>query len=119
MIEILEITPLGLRLRASGEITARDYRQVLPSAKAIVAARGSFSAVVDIMQVQRLSFGAIWEDAKFDLRYFRKTDRIAYIGPRRTWLWLTSIPFATGGVRFFKSERMAQAWAFREQSANA
>lgn len=114
MIELIEEANEGLVLRAHGLITGEDYRRVVPAAKRIIAARGSFSAVVDVTQVSGLSFGAIWEDVKFDVQSFRKTTRIAYLGPKSTWLWLTSIPFATHGVRFFPLEKRdeARAWAF-------
>jgi hypothetical protein len=114
MIQIIDENGMGIEIVVKGRITRADYKQVLPSAKRIVSQCGSFSAVVDITQAGRLEVGAIWEDVKFDVSYFRKTGRIAYVGGSRFWLWATSIPFATGGVRFFPPHAVAEAraWAF-------
>lgn len=115
MIEVVDVVSVGLELRVLGLVTREDYGRVLPLAKHIVRARGSFSAVVDITEARGLTLGAIWEDAKFDVTAFRKTDRIAYVGKRGMWwLWPTSWPFARGGVRFFAAgeAEAARAWAF-------
>lgn len=115
MIEIIKRHENGIELRATGQITRSDYQAVRPIAESIIREKGWYSALVDITSAEGLSLGAIWEDMKFDVRYFRKTRRIGFVSMSNpTWLWLTSLPFATGGVRFFKMEAMdrARLWTF-------
>lgn len=115
MIEILKVHKNGIEFRASGRIAGADYRRVRPEAERIISECGFYSALVDICEVESLKFEAIWEDLKFDIRYFRRTKRISFITNRRSWwLYLTSIPFATGGVRFFEPSEIAaaQQWTF-------
>jgi hypothetical protein len=113
MILNLKTLETGFIAEVSGTIDADDYRTLLPLAKTIIGEHGSFCAIVDIEQANGLTLGAIWEDAKFDLGYFRKTSKIAFITSKpKLWLLMTSLPFVTRGVRFFSPKQKAQAIAW-------
>ncbi len=117
MIVRLEIFRTGFFVEVSGKVDEVDYKRLLPLAKGIIGNHGKFSAVVDIEEAIGLSRGAIWEDMKFDLRYFRKTSKIAFLtSTPKLWLLLSSLPFVTHGVRFFtpKQKTQAIAWALSD-----
>lgn len=69
MIERIETMPAGtLGLRASGELTVDDYRQVLEPALREAAAAGSIRLVFVLTEFDGLASGAWIEDLKTGLR---------------------------------------------------
>ena len=56
-------------IRASGELTARDYEKAIPELEeAIRKAEGALNAVLDITALRLVELGAVWKDLKFDVR---------------------------------------------------
>ncbi|MFC9790683.1 STAS/SEC14 domain-containing protein [Rhodococcus sp. NPDC127528] len=82
MIEAMENLPDGvLGFRASGTVTARDYREVLdPAIDAKIAQHEKVNLVYVLGEdLSGYSAGALWQDAELDTRPRRSWGRIALV----------------------------------------
>jgi hypothetical protein len=81
MIAALDDLPEGvLGFRASGEITAADYTDVLKPAIDDVLRRGDDVRIVLVFDDwSRMSGAAVWEDLKMGIERFTKWKRIALV----------------------------------------
>ena len=66
------------------------------------------------------SFGALWEDIKFDLKHFRDIDRLAMVGDRTWQKWMATFcrPFTSATIRYFDHDEITDAreWLFEGMS---
>jgi hypothetical protein len=119
MIERIEQVPAGtLGLRAAGELTAEDYREVLEPALAEAVAGGEIRLVFVLTDFEGLAPGAWIEDVKTGLRAWARNHeawkRMALVTDvewvakaMRAFAWM-----APGEVRIVGLDQLeeAQAW---------
>ena len=81
MFETMENLPAGvLGFRATGEVTASDYTDVLKPALDAVLQRGDdVRIVIEFPEWSGMSGGAMWEDLKMGVERFTKWKRIALV----------------------------------------
>lgn len=80
MIKPLDDLPDGvIGFETSGQLEARDYRDVLIPAIEQAAERGRVRVVVVIDQFGGLSGGALWEDLKLAAGHVRSLHRFALV----------------------------------------
>ena len=82
MLETLEGFPDNvLALRAHGNVTAEDYREVLvPGVEARLAEHRRMRLLYVLgEEFERFTGGAAWEDAKVGLRHFVDFERVAVV----------------------------------------
>jgi hypothetical protein len=81
MIEPMEQLPDGvIGFRATGNITADDYTEVLKPAIDDVLRRGDeIRIVIEFADWSGMSGGAMWEDLKMGIERFTKWTRIALV----------------------------------------
>jgi hypothetical protein len=121
MITILPISAGNLiAIRISGVITKSDYPEFLQLAKQKVKEFEDIRLYMEIENFQEITLQSIWEEIKFEFRYFNNIDKLAIVGEkdwhRRSASIITAL--TTAEVRYFdKTEKeQALAWIQRESS---
>jgi hypothetical protein len=119
MIERIEGMPAGtFGLRAAGELTVEDYREVLEPTLEEASASGEVRLVFVLTEFDGLARGAWVEDVKTGLR--------AYVRERGTWRRMALVTdvewvakamrafawMAPGEVRVFELDEQAEATAW-------
>lgn len=116
MYEILpESTGNIIGVRVSGELTEADYDRLVPSLEARVREHGPLR-ILFLMEDWHGwdSLGALWEDAKGDVRLNEHVKRLAMVGEEDWERWMTTLskPFAEGTLRYFDRAQLDEAWAW-------
>jgi hypothetical protein len=109
MITILPETAGNLvAIRMSGVLVRSDYNEFLTLTKQKVAEFEDIRLFIEIENFQEITVQSLWEEIKFEFKYFNNIDKLAIIGEkdwqRRAASVITAI--TTAQVRYFdKSER--------------
>lgn len=102
-------------VRASGRLTTQDYEDAVPELEhALDLAEGPLRVMIRLEDFRGWDIGAIWRELEFDLKYRGDFGRIAIVGESRLEDWATALsaPFAKARMRFFPTEREAEAEAW-------
>lgn len=102
-----------LGIKASGGVTADDYRQVLvPAVEKILAGEGKVRMLfVYDEDVTGLSAGAAWQDTKVGLGHYTRWEKVAVVTDRE-WLRHSVDIFGylvPGEIKAFTTEEEAEA----------
>ena len=92
-----------------------DYEAFVPQLEWLIEKKGAINLMVELVDFQGWTVGALWEDTKFALKHFTDIGRIAVIGDDRQWeKGLTSFikPFTRAKVRYFdiQETETARKW---------
>jgi hypothetical protein len=92
----------AVELQIAGKLVKEDYNQLVPVIETLILKR-NISILVELLDFQGWSAGALWEDSKFAVKHFKNIDRIAIVGNK---LWEQGMaafckPFTTAEVRYF------------------
>ena len=98
-----------------GKLSQEDYERFVPQLDWLIEKNGSISLVVELIDFQGWTLGALWEDTKFVLKHFADIRKLAVVGEGKQWeRGMTGFlkPFTRADVRYFHSgEREAvMAW---------
>ena len=119
MIEVEHDEPNGILIvRASGVLTANDYKVAVPEVEHALELSGPpLRLMVRLEDFRGWELEALWRELRFDLRHRNDTGRIAVIGNSATEEWVTRLaaPFAKAEMKFyrFEDEDEAQRWLRR------
>ena len=93
-------------------LTDEDYERLRPELDDMIERHGTVRLVWDMEGFEGWTPGALWEDAKFDLRHNSDVSRLALIGETRWQAWMSSVmkPFAHAEVRYFESKDRQAAY---------
>jgi hypothetical protein len=102
-----------LGIKASGEITADDYRTVLvPAVKRVLEGEGKVRMLfVYDEDVTGLSIGGAWQDTKLGLGHYTRWEKVAVV-TNREWLRHSVDIFGylvPGEMKAFTTEKEAEA----------
>jgi hypothetical protein len=115
MITLLEDLPDGVvGLRASGEVTAEDYRDVMVPALDEALARGGVRLLYVLDEHTKFSPGALFADAKVAVRHLKGWERLAVVSDA-DWLENSVKAFGwmmPGEVKVFDDDDIDQATAW-------
>jgi hypothetical protein len=115
-----ESTERVLSVRAVGEISKDDYRELSEEVEALLKQQESIGLVLDLEQFKRESPGAWGADLKFGKTYHHKIRRMAIVGDTRWEHLLADLaePFFARESKFFNPGQRADAfrWAAEEDS---
>jgi hypothetical protein len=103
----------SLRIRATGRLTAADYRRFEPAFAAELARRTPpVPLLLDMRGFRGWTPAAFLRDLSWDLRNRRSFSRIAVVGDRRWHRWITAagVPLFRAPMKFFRDESAAEAW---------
>lgn len=122
MIDLLEKshgTMLGFRL--AGQVSGQDYRTFAPAVDTVLIARGAVRLLIHFDHVDGRDLADIWDELKFDPRYYSRVERVAVLAePDRKPLLLPLLrPFVRAEVRVFTATETDAAWRWLEQTDDA
>lgn len=113
MIEVEHDEPNGiLVVRASGVLTANDYKAAVPEVEyALELAGQPLRLLLRLEDFRGWEVGALWQELKFDLRHRNDTGRIAIVGETALEEWVTRLtaPFAKAEMKFYRFEDESEA----------
>ncbi|MCS0503689.1 STAS/SEC14 domain-containing protein [Ancylobacter mangrovi] len=113
MIELLEgFPPNVVAVRASGQISSKDYETVLtPKVEAAFATHGKVSVYYEV-EGDTLGFepGAMWADLRLGMGHITGWDKVAVV---------TDIPWLRHATEFFRFMMPAEARVFGLTEADA
>jgi hypothetical protein len=103
-----------LVVRMTGKLTKEDYEHFVPTVERLVKQFGKIRMLVEMHDFHGWTAGALWQDIKFDTKYFSNIERLALVGEAK-WQHGMSIfckPFTSAKIRYFDHEVIdeAQAW---------
>ena len=111
---MLTLTPTAfIRIRATGCLTAADYRRFEPAFAAELEHRTPpIPLLLDMRGFRGWTPAAFLRDLSWDLRNRRTFSKIAVIGDKRRHRWLTAAgkPLFRAPMKVFRSEGDAEAW---------
>ncbi len=99
-------------IRASGTLTTDDYEHAVPEIKhAMELSRGPLRVKLSLEDFRGWEIGALWHELEFDLKYLGDFGRIAVVGETTLEEWGTTLsaPFTTAEMRYFPTEKEAEA----------
>jgi hypothetical protein len=118
MITILPITAGNLiAIRVSGVLSKADFPEFLAMTKQKVAEYKDIKLYIELEGFQEMTLQSIWEEIKFEFRYFNNIDKLVLIGEkdwqRRAASVITGL--TTAEVRYFdKPEKeYALSWIMK------
>lgn len=124
MIEAIEDVPDGvIGLRAYGEVTADDYRDVMTPVLEDALARGGVRLLYVLDEHTTFSPGALFADARFSLGHLKGWERLAVVSDA-DWLENSIKAFGwmmPGEIRVFDDDEVdeAVAWLTRPSEATS
>lgn len=113
MIEVMECTNgKCVALRVSGKITRDDYIGIIPQLERTIDIWNGINLLIKIEQVEGIAMGAVWEDAQFNLKYFREVHRAALVGDQEWLNWVVKVSqlFVQEAAQLYKSDQFEAAW---------
>lgn len=104
-----------VRVRASGRLTAADYRAFEPAFAAELERRAPpVPLLLDLRGFRGWTPAGLLRDLRWDLRHRRAFSRIAVLGDARRHRWLTAAgaPLFRAPLKYFRAgdRHLAQAW---------
>ena len=108
-----------INLKFVEKLTKEDYEEFVPQLDFILKNNDDVRILVELVDFQGWSLGALWEDTKFSARHFSDIKRMAVVGDRK-WqkgMSLFITPFTKAEVRYFDILEInnAQAWIREEK----
>jgi hypothetical protein len=100
-----------LVIKLTGKLTKNDYEQFAPEVERLIKQHGKLRMLVQMHDFHGWTVGALWQDIKFDLKYFRQIERLALVG-EKTWehgMATFCKPFTTATIRYFDRSEAEQA----------
>ena len=124
MIEIItkEIEDT-IAVRMSGQLKSSDYDVVVPLLENKLRTCGKVNLSCELDEMESITPGALWKNAKFDTRHFCDIDKVVMVGDKNWLDWMSRLtrPFTSARVKYFdNSERdEAMEWVIinKEQMA--
>jgi hypothetical protein len=92
-----------LVLTLTGKLEAADYAQFVEQVDQAVKNHGKIRFIVEMHDFHGWTFGALWEDIRFDVSHYSQIERLALIGNQKWQAGMASFckPFTTATVRYF------------------
>ena len=90
-------------VRATGKLTKPELIQFRTDFERILKDRGKLRLLFDATEMEGWDAGALWQEAKFDMKHLSDIDRLAMVGARRWQQALEAAvkPFAHPTMRYF------------------
>ena len=107
-----------LGVQGTDKVTDQDYLEVLiPQVEKVLEKYGKARLLYYVDEgFTGWEMGAMWEDAKFDLRHRDDFEKIAMVGGPKWAAWGVKLAgyFMEGQVRVFPPEELQSAWDWLE-----
>ncbi|MFZ0614092.1 MAG: STAS/SEC14 domain-containing protein [Desulfobacterales bacterium] len=98
-------------LKFKKRLDKEDYEEFVPRLEALMENSAKIRLVVELLDFEGWTAGALWEDTKFAARHFSDIDRLAVVGDMRWEMGITVFvkPFTSAEVRYFDMKDLDQA----------
>tara|TARA_B100001248_G_scaffold262528_2_gene259152 strand:+ start:12817 stop:13194 length:378 start_codon:yes stop_codon:yes gene_type:complete len=109
-----------VHLKISGKLEKQDYEMFVPEIDKQIEEQGKVNMLVELIDFNGWTAGALWEDTKFGLRHFNDIERLAIVGDK-TWekgmAYFCKV-FTTATVRYFDVSKRddAEQWIKENES---
>jgi ubiquinone/menaquinone biosynthesis C-methylase UbiE len=103
-----------LEAHVSGKLTHRDYQRFVPEFGRLVKQHGKINVLFEMVGFQGWKVAALWDDIKFDLKYFAGIERLAMVGENKWQKGMSKFchPFTTARIRYFDRTAAGEARAW-------
>lgn len=103
-----------LVLELTGKLTAEDYSHFTEQVEQAVQTHGKVRFMVEMHDFHGWTFGALWEDIKFDVSHYSHIERLALVGNHKWQEAMATfcIPFTSASVRYFDEHHVSDASAW-------
>ena len=98
-------------LQVIGALEKRDYDVFAARLQEMVQEHGKLRLLVELVDFQGWTAGAVWEDVKLAFKHYDDIERLAIVGESR-WekgMAVLAKPFTAAKVRYFSVENRAEA----------
>ena len=98
-------------LKFKKQLDKEDYDEFVPRIEGLMEGGSKIRLVVELLDFEGWTAGALWEDTKFAARHFNDIDRLAVVGEARWEVGITVFvkPFTNAQVRYFDPAAVDQA----------
>lgn len=106
-----EVGSKVLIIRASGKLEKEDYMRLIPELEVAIINNKKIRILFMMEEFKGWDPSALWEDIKFDFKYFNDVERLAMVGDMQ-WEEAISIackPFTSAEVRYFDLDNQHDA----------
>ena len=114
MYKIINESKDSLDVQLIDKVDKEEYSQMLEKIESKLEDNDGVDLLVDMTELDKLTFGALWEDIKFDIKNFRAIRQFAIIGDKDSKEILATIsePFVKDEAKFFeyKDIDIARQW---------
>jgi len=100
-----------LQIKISGKLSKDDYHSFTPEVERLIGKHGKLRILAQTVDFDGWTAGALWEDIKFDAKHFNDIEKLAIVGDSKWEEGMAHFckPFTTAEVRFFETEKLAEA----------
>ena len=112
MISIQGRTEGSLIIEARGQLTHKDYEDLVPQLEREMAQHGKLRLLIRLKNFEGWSPEGLVDELRFDIRHHDDFERVAIVGENRWEKIATQVsaPFFSGSMRYFEDEDEARAW---------
>ena len=98
-------------LRFKEKLSKKDYDEFVPRIEGLMENDSKIRLLVELIEFEGWTAGALWEDTKFAARHFNDIDRLAVVGDSRWEKGITVFvkPFTTADVKYFDTKDLDKA----------
>ncbi len=89
-----------------GKLSKEDYELFVPQLDWLIEKNGSISLLVELIDFQGWTLGALWADTRFAFKHFADIRKLAVVGEGKQWeRGMTTFikPFTKADVRYFET----------------
>ena len=89
-----------------GKLSKADYDQFVPQLDWLIEKNGTISLLVELVDFQGGTLGALWEDTKFAFKHFDDIRKLAVVGEGKQWERSATTfikAFTKAAVRYFET----------------
>ncbi len=100
-----------VEVHASGKLTKEFYQEFVPAIEAQIKEFGKLRILFVMTDFHGWTAGALWEDAKFDLKHWKDIERLAIVGETKWEKGMAAFckPFTMAKIQYFDHERIEDA----------
>ena len=104
----------ALEISITGKLDKEAYEVFVPELERLIEKNGKVRILVEMHDFHGWDAAALWEDIKFDTKYFRDFEKIAMLGETKWEKGMSAFckPFTTGKVKYFEKDKKAEALAW-------
>jgi hypothetical protein len=108
-----------VELDMQGEVTADDYKKIVPQLQKYFTERGKMKFLIVIDRVRSFSLGAVFQDIKLDLQNLKNIGPTAIVGDKKSQEVLTKVidVIFPEKVEFFQDNNIHGAQEWLDQAA--